>query len=54
MGDWLRREMPVVFEWWFLVVVLIVLAVEIAAALYWLPPDRLLPDWYLGVDVFGK
>jgi hypothetical protein len=46
--------MPIVFERWFWVVVLIVLAVEIAAALHWLPPDRLLPDWYLGIDVSGK
>lgn len=44
--DWLRKEMPIVFEWWFWVVLGIIGVTELAAANGWLPPDHLIPPWY--------
>jgi hypothetical protein len=49
MGEWLRREMPVVFEWWFWVVLALVCLVEIGAALGVIPNGgRLCPWWAIG------
>lgn len=46
MKDRLRSELPVLFEAWFWVIMAAVLVTEVAAAMGWLPPDRLIGPQY--------
>jgi hypothetical protein len=46
MSDIWRELCNDLNHWWMWLLILVVIAVEIAAAVGWLPPDRLLPEWF--------
>lgn len=46
MSDLWRELWNELNHWWMWLLILVVIAVEVAATVGWLPPDRLLPEWF--------